>query len=79
MSSCLPLPRGRCSAWRLAAVCRVRSPRSIGDEANWVHLQPKFLPDGQHFIFLVRSAKAENTGLDVAALRSKETRRLVAT
>ena len=49
--------------------------RARGDTA---HLQPKFLPDGQHFIFLVRSTKAENTGLYLGSLGSQETRRLVA-
>ena len=43
-----------------------------------MHLHPKFLPDGQHFIFLVRSTKAENTGLYLGTLGSQETRRLVA-
>jgi len=49
--------------------------RARGDTA---HLHPKFLPDGQHFIFLVRSTKAENTGLYLGSLGSQETRRLVA-
>jgi hypothetical protein len=49
--------------------------RARGDTA---HLHPKFMPDGQHFIFLVRSAKAENTGLYLGSLGSHETRRLVA-
>jgi Tol biopolymer transport system component len=49
--------------------------RARGDTA---HVHPKFLPDGQHFIFLVRSTKAENTGLYLGSLGSQETRRLIA-
>jgi Tol biopolymer transport system component len=49
--------------------------RARGDTA---HQHPKFLPDGQHFLFLVRSTKAENSGLYLGSLRSKDTRRLVA-
>jgi Tol biopolymer transport system component len=49
--------------------------RARGDTA---HVHPKFLPDGQHFIFLVRSTKTENTGLYLGLLGSQETRRLVA-
>ena len=49
--------------------------RARGDTA---HLHPKFLPDGQHFLVLVRSTKAENTGLYLGSLGSQETRRLVA-
>jgi Tol biopolymer transport system component len=49
--------------------------RARGDAA---HVHPKFLPDGRHFIFLVQSTKAENTGLYLGSLGSQETRRLVA-
>jgi hypothetical protein len=55
---------------QVTALDRVR-----GDTA---HLHPKFLPDGQHFVFLVRSSKAANTGLYLGSLGSKETRHLVA-
>jgi hypothetical protein len=55
---------------QVTALDRVR-----GDTA---HMHPKFLPDGQHFIFLVRSTTAENTGLYLGSLGSQETRRLVA-
>jgi Tol biopolymer transport system component len=50
--------------------------RARGDAA---HQHPKFLPDGQHFLFLVRSTKVENGGLYLGSLGSTETRRLVAT
>jgi Tol biopolymer transport system component len=50
--------------------------RARGDVA---HQHPKFLPDGQHFLFLVRSTKAENGGLYLGSLGSVEARRLVAT
>ena len=49
--------------------------KSRGDLA---HRHPKFLPDGNHFVFFVSSGKAENSGLYLGALDSKETRRLVA-
>ena len=50
--------------------------RARGDMA---HQHPRFLPDGEHFIFLVRSAKSENSGLYVGSLGSKATNHLVAT
>jgi serine/threonine protein kinase len=50
--------------------------RARGDMA---HQQPKFLPDGVHFIFLVISTKPEHTGVYLGALNSPETRQLVAT
>jgi hypothetical protein len=43
------------------------------------HQYPKFLPDGQHFIFFVQSAKTENRGLYLGSLGSKEVKHLVAT
>jgi Tol biopolymer transport system component len=50
--------------------------RARGDTA---HQHPKFLPDGEHFIFLVRSANPQNSGLYVGSLGSKVTSHLVAT
>ncbi len=43
------------------------------------HGHPFFLPDGRHFIYLAVSRKAENTGIVVASLDSKETAFLVNT
>ncbi len=48
-----------------------------------LHLFPVFLPDGRHFLYLVRSAASENSGVYLGALDSKpdqpEPKRLVAT
>ena len=41
------------------------------------HRWPDFLPDGRHFLFFVRSAKVENTGIYAGSLDSKETRQLL--
>jgi eukaryotic-like serine/threonine-protein kinase len=41
------------------------------------HRWPYFLPDGRHFLFFIRSAKVENTGVYIGALDSKETRQLL--
>ena len=41
------------------------------------HLWPYFLPDGRHFIFLVRNAQPENSGVYVGSLDSKDTKLLV--
>lgn len=49
--------------------------RERGDTA---HRHPKFLPDGNHFVFFVVSAKPSNIGLYLGALDSKATTRLVA-
>jgi eukaryotic-like serine/threonine-protein kinase len=40
------------------------------------HLWPHFLPDGRHFLYLSRSTEAGNSGINVASLDSRETRRL---
>jgi len=42
------------------------------------HRHPKFLPDGEHFVFFVASGKPENSGIYLGVLGSKETTRLVA-
>lgn len=41
------------------------------------HIWPYFLPDGRHFLFLVRNAQPENSAIYVGALDSKETTRLL--
>jgi Tol biopolymer transport system component len=48
---------------------------SRGDTA---HLQPRFLQDGRHFIFLVHSAKSDRGMLFLGSLDSKDTKPLVA-
>ena len=41
------------------------------------HIWPYFLPDGRHFLFLVRNAQPENSGIYVGTLDSKEVTRLL--
>ena len=41
------------------------------------HTWPYFLPDGRHFIFLVRNAQPENSGIYAGELDSKDTKRVV--
>ena len=36
------------------------------------HLWPHFLPDGRHFLYFARSTKAENNGIYVGSLDSRE-------
>ena len=41
------------------------------------HRWPYFLPDGQHFLYFVRTGKIETTGTYVGSLDSKETKQLM--
>ena len=41
------------------------------------HTFPYFLPDGRHFIYLVRNAQPENSSIYVGSLDSKETKALL--
>jgi Tol biopolymer transport system component len=41
------------------------------------HTWPYFLPDGRHFIYLVRNAQPENSSIYVGSLDSKETKALL--
>ncbi len=41
------------------------------------HTWPQFLPDGRHFLFSVRSAQPENTGIFVASLDSPNERQRI--
>ncbi|MCA1603549.1 MAG: protein kinase, partial [Acidobacteria bacterium] len=41
------------------------------------HTWPFFLPDGNHFVFLVRNSQPDNSAIHVGALDSKDTRRLL--
>jgi Tol biopolymer transport system component len=43
------------------------------------HRWPYFLPDGRHFLYLVRSSQAESGGIYVGSLDAKETERLLPT
>ena len=43
------------------------------------HLWPHFLPDGKHFLFVVRSSQPENTGIYLASLDRQSHTRLLGT
>jgi Tol biopolymer transport system component len=43
------------------------------------HVFPSFLPDGNHFLYLVQSEKAENRGIWVGSLDGKVSRQILAT
>ncbi|MEP6994633.1 MAG: hypothetical protein ABI968_08945, partial [Acidobacteriota bacterium] len=47
--------------------------KSRGETGHW---RPRFLPDGRHFLFLIRSAQPQNSGMAVGSLDSKEIVRL---
>jgi len=46
-------------------------------QAETSHRWPSFLPDGRHFIYLMRSAQPDHRGIYVGSLDSKDARRLV--
>jgi Tol biopolymer transport system component/DNA-binding winged helix-turn-helix (wHTH) protein len=50
--------------------------KSRGDSS---HAWPQFLPDGHHFLYLVRSGKAESTGAYIGSLGSNASKLLVHT
>ncbi len=43
--------------------------KSRGETGHW---RPRFLPDGKHFLFLIRSSQPQNAGLAVGSLDSRE-------
>ena len=65
--------------YRVPASGGEAKPMTVLDRANQetFHASPQFLPDGRHFIYFVRSVRPENTGVYVASLDSKESKRLV--
>ena len=67
--------------YRVSAAGGAPTPVTTLDESRKEsgHLSPYFLPDGRHFLYFVRSAQRENTGIYVGALDSKATKFLVNT
>src|SRR5579862_5685393 len=65
--------------YRVPAAGGEPKPVTALDQANQetFHASPQFLTDGRHFMYFVRSVRPENTGIYVAALDSKESKRLV--
>ncbi|HEY3203709.1 MAG TPA: protein kinase, partial [Thermoanaerobaculia bacterium] len=43
--------------------------KSRGETGHW---RPRFLPDGRHFLFLIRSSQPQNGGMAIGSLDSKE-------
>jgi len=72
-----PDPAG--ALYRVSAEGGERSPATAVDATGGgIHRFPEFLPDGRHFLFLATRAQAEKTGIYLAALDSKDIRRLLA-
>jgi Tol biopolymer transport system component len=55
----------------------VRVTQVDGSVNELEHTWPYFLPDGRHFLYLVRNTQPENSAIYVGALDSKETKRLL--
>ena len=67
----------RCFVSRHPAACPFNSPRLDASHQETAHRHPYFLPDGQHFLFTVVSAKPEISGIYVGSLDSKERKRIL--
>ena len=53
--------------------------RFDSSRGDYSHRWPQFLPDGRHFLYLVRNEQRENSGIYVGSLDSNETKRLLNT
>jgi DNA-binding winged helix-turn-helix (wHTH) protein/Tol biopolymer transport system component len=67
--------------YRMAATGGEATPVTTLDPAGQEvqHLWPQFLRDGRHFIYLVQSARPENTGIYAGSLDSKERKLILRT
>jgi Tol biopolymer transport system component/DNA-binding winged helix-turn-helix (wHTH) protein len=67
--------------YRVAATGGEPSPVTTFDPSRQevLHAWPQFLPDGRHFIYLVQSARPENTGIYVGSLDSRASKRVLNT
>ncbi|MCA1576164.1 MAG: hypothetical protein LC794_02215 [Acidobacteria bacterium] len=65
--------------YRISAAGGEITPVTTIDESrrDVSHRYPWFLPDGRHFLYLVRGAAGDDTAIYVGSLDSKETKRLV--
>jgi len=65
--------------YRIPATGGVPSPVTALDAGRQetMHLWPKFLPDGRHFIYLVQSQQVDNSGIYVASMDSKDRKRVL--
>jgi Tol biopolymer transport system component len=66
-------PVFRVSAWGGAVEQVTRLDASRGETGHW---RPQFLPDGRHFLYLVRAQSPQNSGIYVGSLDSRETKRV---
>jgi Tol biopolymer transport system component len=67
--------------YRVSAAGGEPSPVTTLDQSRQEtrHSFPRFLPDGRHFLYLVKSTIKQNTGIYIGSLDSKDTRRLLGT
>jgi dipeptidyl aminopeptidase/acylaminoacyl peptidase len=70
-SGASPLFRVSASGGPVEQVTRL--DKSRGEIGHW---RPQFLPDGRHFLYLARCEPAQNSGIHVGSLDSKETKRV---
>ena len=70
-----PTPQG--PLWRVAAAGGTPAAITRLGAGDLGHVRPQFLPDGQHFLYLVRAA-APRRGIYVSSLDSAEPRHIVA-
>ncbi len=73
-------PNARGALLRVAADGGETAPATKLDAGRHdvAHLRPQFLPDGKHFLFLVRSADAEQSGTYAGSLGSSSASRVLA-
>jgi serine/threonine protein kinase/Tol biopolymer transport system component len=67
----------RIGIYRVSAAGGQASPLTTLKDKETAHVYPSFLPDGQHFLYLVRSPQADIAGVYVGALDSKDTKRIL--
>lgn len=74
-----PVPFG--PLYRVSAAGGEPTPVTVLDQSNLetAHRWPYFLPDGRHFLYLVKSRRPESEGIYVGSVNAKETKRLLST
>jgi eukaryotic-like serine/threonine-protein kinase len=72
-------PSGEGSLSRVSAVGGEETPVTTLDESRQEtsHRYPYFLPDGRHFLYLVRTVRAGDSAIYVGSIDSKDAKRLV--
>lgn len=64
---------------RVSATGGIPAPTTAFGPKDYTHRWPKFLPDGEHFIYLCLSDDANRVGIRVGSLAGKEDRFVVST